>query len=317
MRIWDLEPRIRELLVAEQDDRFVALDMVTAVVVSLIPVSMMTPVFAKGRPSDVSPFSRLQISQPLMPGIITSRRMRSGDCARAVTSASGSAFAWRQSRYDKAGPGGTGADYINCPLEKPEYEAFIAALSSDDWRVQAYAALRQAVRAGAGIGIDDRAQRNAGRALGFEEDAAINEGRPGPETSGRSEGSGGPDMIRLGAGIDCQKGRYAQGIKALEDLLSRNRILSNVWEHNSETYTNVVDVYVRYLRNKLGAERFDRGKAHAVIRCPDAADLVAELGLEPDQGEEHRRTDACDDAEGEDGPDHCPESRPAHLDSVG
>jgi hypothetical protein len=40
----------------------------------------------------------------------------------------------------------------------------------------------------------------------------------------RSEGSGGPNMIRLGAGIDCQKGRYAQGIKAMEDLLSRNRI---------------------------------------------------------------------------------------------
>jgi hypothetical protein len=40
----------------------------------------------------------------------------------------------------------------------------------------------------------------------------------------RSEGSGGPDMIRLGAGIDCQKGRYPQGIKALEDLLDRNRI---------------------------------------------------------------------------------------------
>ena len=27
--------------------------------------------------------------------------------------------AWFQSRYDKAGPGGTGADYINCPLTKP------------------------------------------------------------------------------------------------------------------------------------------------------------------------------------------------------
>lgn len=40
----------------------------------------------------------------------------------------------------------------------------------------------------------------------------------------RSEGSGGPDMIRLGASIDCQKRRYAQGIKALEDLLNRNRI---------------------------------------------------------------------------------------------
>jgi len=36
--------------------------------------------------------------------------------------------AWRQSRYDKAGPGGTGADYINCPLSKDEYGAFIDAL---------------------------------------------------------------------------------------------------------------------------------------------------------------------------------------------
>jgi methylenetetrahydrofolate--tRNA-(uracil-5-)-methyltransferase len=37
---------------------------------------------------------------------------------------------WRQSRYDKAGPGGSGADYINCPLDKQHYEAFIAALLS-------------------------------------------------------------------------------------------------------------------------------------------------------------------------------------------
>jgi methylenetetrahydrofolate--tRNA-(uracil-5-)-methyltransferase len=36
--------------------------------------------------------------------------------------------AWFQSRYDKSGPGGDGADYVNCPLDKPEYEAFIAAL---------------------------------------------------------------------------------------------------------------------------------------------------------------------------------------------
>ena len=35
---------------------------------------------------------------------------------------------WLQSRYDKAGPGGGGADYINCPLDKAKYEAFIAAL---------------------------------------------------------------------------------------------------------------------------------------------------------------------------------------------
>jgi methylenetetrahydrofolate--tRNA-(uracil-5-)-methyltransferase len=36
--------------------------------------------------------------------------------------------AWFQSRYDKAGPGGTGADYINCPLDRAQYEAFVAGL---------------------------------------------------------------------------------------------------------------------------------------------------------------------------------------------
>ncbi len=36
--------------------------------------------------------------------------------------------AWFQSRYDKVGPGGTGADYINCPLTKEQYDSFVAAL---------------------------------------------------------------------------------------------------------------------------------------------------------------------------------------------
>ncbi len=36
--------------------------------------------------------------------------------------------AWLQSRYDKEGPGGTGADYINCALNKEQYLAFIAEL---------------------------------------------------------------------------------------------------------------------------------------------------------------------------------------------
>ncbi len=47
--------------------------------------------------------------------------------------------AWFQSRYDKVGPGGTGKDYINCPMSREEYETFIAALiagektSFKDW----------------------------------------------------------------------------------------------------------------------------------------------------------------------------------------
>jgi methylenetetrahydrofolate--tRNA-(uracil-5-)-methyltransferase len=39
---------------------------------------------------------------------------------------------WRQSRYDKAGPGGTGADYINCPMSREQYEAFVDALLAGD-----------------------------------------------------------------------------------------------------------------------------------------------------------------------------------------
>jgi methylenetetrahydrofolate--tRNA-(uracil-5-)-methyltransferase len=47
--------------------------------------------------------------------------------------------AWFQSRYDKVGPGGSGADYINCPLTREQYDAFVAALiegekvSFHDW----------------------------------------------------------------------------------------------------------------------------------------------------------------------------------------
>src|SRR6478609_2678718 len=36
--------------------------------------------------------------------------------------------AWFQSRYDKMGPGGTGADYINCPMTKEQYDGFVDAL---------------------------------------------------------------------------------------------------------------------------------------------------------------------------------------------
>ena len=45
-------------------------------------------------------------------------------------------IAWKQSRYDKGGPGselgGDGADYLNCPMDKPQYEAFVAALLAGD-----------------------------------------------------------------------------------------------------------------------------------------------------------------------------------------
>jgi len=41
-------------------------------------------------------------------------------------------IAWFQSRYDKVGPGGNGADYINCPMNKEQYDAFVDALIAGD-----------------------------------------------------------------------------------------------------------------------------------------------------------------------------------------
>ncbi|HYZ26649.1 MAG TPA: methylenetetrahydrofolate--tRNA-(uracil(54)-C(5))-methyltransferase (FADH(2)-oxidizing) TrmFO, partial [Geminicoccaceae bacterium] len=41
-------------------------------------------------------------------------------------------IAWLQSRYDKPGPGGTGADYLNCPLSEAQYRAFVEALLAGD-----------------------------------------------------------------------------------------------------------------------------------------------------------------------------------------
>jgi methylenetetrahydrofolate--tRNA-(uracil-5-)-methyltransferase len=40
--------------------------------------------------------------------------------------------AWFQSRYDKVGPGGNGKDYINCPMDRAQYEGFIDALNEGE-----------------------------------------------------------------------------------------------------------------------------------------------------------------------------------------
>ena len=41
-------------------------------------------------------------------------------------------IAWMQSRYDKAGPAGTGSDYINCPMNKEQYLTFINELLASE-----------------------------------------------------------------------------------------------------------------------------------------------------------------------------------------
>lgn len=39
-------------------------------------------------------------------------------------------IAWKQSRYDKEGPGGDRAAYVNCPMDETQYTAFINALNA-------------------------------------------------------------------------------------------------------------------------------------------------------------------------------------------
>lgn len=39
-------------------------------------------------------------------------------------------------------------------------------------------------------------------------------------------------------------------------VLTRDQLLNKVWGYDFDGSSNVVDVYIRYLRNKLGAERF-------------------------------------------------------------
>lgn len=50
-------------------------------------------------------------------------------------------------------------------------------------------------------------------------------------------------------------------------VLSREQLLSNVWGYDFDPGSNVVDVYVRYLRQKLGAELFEtvRGMGYRFV----------------------------------------------------
>jgi DNA-binding response OmpR family regulator len=50
-------------------------------------------------------------------------------------------------------------------------------------------------------------------------------------------------------------------------VLSRETLLSRVWGFEFDPTSNVVDVYVRYLRRKLGADRFEtvRGAGYRLV----------------------------------------------------
>lgn len=48
------------------------------------------------------------------------------------------------------------------------------------------------------------------------------------------------------------------------EILSRRQLLKNVWNKDFDTNTNIVDVYVRYLRNKIDQD-FEQKLIHTVV----------------------------------------------------
>ncbi len=52
-----------------------------------------------------------------------------------------------------------------------------------------------------------------------------------------------------------------------DQVLSRQQLLSHVWGYDFDPESNIVDVYVRYLRRKLGAERIEtvRGAGYRLV----------------------------------------------------
>lgn len=63
-------------------------------------------------------------------------------------------------------------------------------------------------------------------------------------------------------------------------VLSREQLLSHVWGYDYDPSSNVVEVYVRYLRNKIGAERIRtiRGAGYRLVEPPIAPNADGETG---------------------------------------
>ena len=58
-----------------------------------------------------------------------------------------------------------------------------------------------------------------------------------------------------------------QFVRHPEQVLSREQLLSRVWGFDFDPGSNVVDVYVRYLRSKIGADRIEtvRGMGYRLV----------------------------------------------------
>lgn len=80
-----------------------------------------------------------------------------------------------------------------------------------------------------------------------------------------------------GRAIDLSSREFALAEMFLRhpgQVLSREQLLSHVWGYDYDPMSNIVEVYVRYLRNKIGADRIAtvRGAGYRLVREPDAGE---------------------------------------------
>ncbi len=110
-----------------------------------------------------------------------------------------------------------------------------------------------------------------------------------------------PTVLRAGdAALDLRTRRLTVGSRTVEltarefalaefffrhpdQVLSREQLLSHVWGYDYDPGSNVVEVYVRYLRQKLGDERIGTGRGMGYR-------LMARGGEAPDPSEEPDRS---------------------------
>ncbi|MET0974369.1 MAG: response regulator transcription factor [Leifsonia sp.] len=79
-----------------------------------------------------------------------------------------------------------------------------------------------------------------------------------------------------GASVELSAREFALAEEFLrhpDEVLSREQLLNRVWGYDFDPGTNVVDVYVRYLRNKIGPAFFEtvRGLGYRFIPTPEPA----------------------------------------------
>jgi DNA-binding response OmpR family regulator len=53
-------------------------------------------------------------------------------------------------------------------------------------------------------------------------------------------------------------------IRHNEEILSRRELLKNVWDKDFDTNTNIVEVYVKYVRNKID-DPFKHKLIHTIV----------------------------------------------------